>query len=299
MRDEIKNNLKKKGIFKCKHPSHEQFDYAVSPYHVLKLNKCWPSGCIEFLWRCRQFEKGHKCPRKYKHVGRGCASCKYYHEDKNCYAPATSLSESELREFLRDLDEYVGWVEDLRGKSVRISGKADSVRPHLAMNLDRKGSSVRLEEFYISFTGLFIDRQYFDDNIFLKISAGFLGRFKPAPGDEVECDAIFNDDRGRIVLHSPRRVEIIKSSGFPSIDFSKALIGRATGKIIKGRADLCRNCEFCSLLDVHDSRRHKAVSYRRFYCLRGISDPESCPVRLGIFRDNQNRESISESNYSD
>jgi len=285
MAEQIKNIMKKAGIFSCCHPAHARFHYHVSPYHVLKINKCWPDGCVEFLWRCHLFDKGHKCPRKYKHVGRGCFSCKDYYEIKNQYTPSSRLDPAAFANFMRDLGEYEGWIEDLNDKTIRFSGIVESIRPHLIMIIDSRRKSLRMEEYFVSFPGGFIGRDFFADRLYMRISGGFLNKTELAPGDEIECDAIFGGDRGRVILRNPRRIELAGNGGRQALNPSRALVGRATGKIIEGSIERCGDCHYCTLVDIEDFRKQKTISYRRFYCLRGITDPEHCPVRLRLLPD--------------
>ena len=280
----IKNLYKEAGIFSCHHPSHKQFDYDVSPYHLFKVTDCWPKGCVEFLWRCRQFDKGHKCPKKYKHVGRGCSSCKHYYEIKNCHSPETDLDASQLQEFTQELREFEGWLEGLTGSTVRFSGTIDSLRPHLFLKIGPQGKELRMEGYFISFERGYFGRDLFDDRVYMKISGGYLGRSKIASGDEMECDVVFCVDRGRIILRDPRRIDLTRNGGRQTITQSNALVGRATGKIITGSVNYCKECPYCCLIDIDDDSRSKPVLYRRFYCLRGVEDPEHCPIRLQLLK---------------
>ncbi len=280
MGEKIRNIFKMSGVFRCHHPTHKQFDYAVSPYHLFRVTRCWPEGCVEFLWRCHQFDKGHKCPKKYKHVGRGCSSCKYYYEIKNCNAPETVFDDSQLTEFIRKLREYEGWLESMNGKTVRFSGIIDSIRPRLTLKIGRSGRHLRMEDYFLSFSTGYFGTDLFDDRLYLKITGGFLKRNELAIDDEIECDVIFTVEKGRIILRNPRRVDHTKNGGIQTLTTSNALVGRATGKVITGSISFCDDCQYCCLIDIEDDSRAKPAFYRRFYCLRGIDDPEYCPVRL-------------------
>jgi hypothetical protein len=101
-----------------------------------------------------------------------------------------------------------------------------------------------------------------------------------APGDSLEFDAMFMEDRGRIILKNPRNIDIERNGGAGCITSSRAQVARATGKIITGSIEKCADCYYCSLIDVEDRTRKETVRYRRFYCLRGISDSENCPARI-------------------
>lgn len=280
MRATIKNLFKATGLFSCRHPSHKMFDYEVSPYHIFAARKCFPHGCVEFAWRCRQFEKGRKCPRNFKHVGRKCFSCKHYYELKLCYAPETKLNDSALPDFIDDLREYESWVESMDGRIIRFSGRVESIRPHLKMRIGSRNISVRLDGYYVVFDIGHIGNDLFDDRIYLRISERLLSGTRIAPEDEMDFEAVFTPDRGRIILRNPRKVDITRNGRKQSLTPSRAQVGRATGKIITGSIAQCKNCPYCCLVDIEDFSRQKPSHYRRFYCLRGVTDSENCPVRL-------------------
>jgi len=275
---------KTKGVFRCNHPLHKRFGYEVSPYFILKYKKCYPEGCVEFLWRCRLSGKGKKCPRGYQHVGRNCFSCKQYYEIKVCRSPETGLDEKELSRFFAKLDEFEFWLSDLEGKRVAFSGTIAELNPSLQMIRDNNRSSVRLNGFIISFDSGHIGYDLLDDPLYLRVGSTFLARWRPAPGDQLDCRAILTIERGRMVLSKATGVEISRGGSEPLADFSKALVGRATGRIVQDDIRLCRYCPYGSLLDVCDIRP-KENHYRRFYCLKGIEYAESCPIRLSRLLD--------------
>jgi len=280
MADKITNLLKHKGLFKCRHPAHRQFDYEVSPYHVLIKKNCFPEGCVEFLWKCRELDKGKKCPKKYKHVGKGCFSCKKFYDEKFVYRPETDLGEKEMRRFNEEFLEFRGWIEGRRGRTVRFAGKIGSLLPHLKMTIENGSSRVIMDGLYVSFDNGYFDNDYFDDKIYLRINGRFLCRTELTPGDGMEFDAMFTEDRGRIILKNPRNLEIERNGGTGCITMSRAQVARATGKIITGSIEHCSGCLYRSLIDVEDRSRKEIIRYRRYYCLRGITDSENCPARI-------------------
>jgi hypothetical protein len=280
MVETIKNYYKMARIFRCKHPMHKQFDYSVSPYHILKLKKCYKTGCVEYQWRCYNFEKGEKCPRDYKHVGRKCSSCKKYHENKIVYQPETKLNANEMKRFLEEFRNFEGWVEEMRSKSIRFSGTIESIKPHLMMKIEANRSYIYLDSYFASLGSGYIDNALFDDRIYIKFSYSFLRKFDISSDDEIEVDVRFNENNGRIILANPKNTEIIRNGRDSGTLLSKAQVARATGKIINGNVKDCANCPYITLIDIDDQSRSKRVFYRRFYCLRGVSSPENCPVRI-------------------
>lgn len=279
MQKVIKNLLKQKGLFICRHPLHNKFDFEVSPYHILKQKKCFKTGCVEFIWRCKIYGKKTDCPRGYKHVGKDCFSCKYYYEEKICRRPEALVDPETLEKFFDDLKDYEYWLSTVEGKRAPFSGTVTAVYPSLVMTIDNRKSSVRMNGFLITFARGYIGYDLFDDTVYLHIGKRFLTKWQPAPGDELEFKAEFTSDRGRLVLSRPTEVEIVKNEGKPVINYSIALVGKITGAIVKDDIRHCRQCPFGALLDVR-ILRPKRDNYQRFYCLRGVEHSKDCPVRL-------------------
>ena len=279
MQEIIRNLLKQKGLFICRHPLHSKFDFEVSPYHILKQKKCFKTGCVEFIWRCKIHGKNIDCPRGYKHVGKNCFSCKHYYEEKICRKPEALVDKETLQKFFDDLKDYEYWLSTVEGKRVSFSGIITAVYPSLVMTVDNNRSSVRMDGFLIKFAKGYIGYDLFDDTIYLHIGRRFLAKWQPAPSDELEFKARLTNSRGKVVLIRPTEVEIEKNEGKPIIDYSKALIGKTTGTIVRDDISLCHQCPFGALLDVIVLRPKRNI-YRRFYCLRGVEYSKDCPVRL-------------------
>jgi hypothetical protein len=292
MQNIIRNIYKSKGIFTCKHPTHEKFDFEVSPYHIFKQKNCFKSGCVEFLWQCRVDTKGKKCPRGYKHVGRNCFSCKYYHEEKICRMPAANIDNESLEQFLKDLDEYEYWLSTVENKRIKFSGQISAVFPSIIKIINDGRTSTRLNGFFIKFDRGHIGYDLFDDSVYLRVGSRFLKNHRPSPGDEIECEAELKNDRGRILLTRPSHVELDRNGGEPVIDYSRALVGKTTGAIVADDSKLCRDCPYGALLDIEViSPREKR--YRRFYCLRGVEHAYTCPIRLEKILKNIHQDPIS------
>lgn len=292
MQNIIKNMYKSRDVFICKHPTHEKFDFQVSPYHVLKVKKCLKEGCVEFLWRCKIGQKGKKCPRGYNHVGRNCFSCKYYHEEKICRMPVTLLNDIEYEQFKNDFDNFEYWLSSVENKRLSFSGQISSVFPLYLKTIDNGRSSVALTGFLLKFDKGYIGYDLFDDTIYLRIGRTFLENHRPAPGDDFDCQAQLVNDRGRMILIKPSHVEISKNGGEQLIDFSRALVARTTGAIVTDDIRLCRHCPYGALLDVREISP-KENFYRRFFCMRGVENAYTCPIRLARILHSLQSDSIS------
>lgn len=212
-------------------------------------------------------------------MGKDCFTCKYYYEEKICRKPEALVDPETLKKFLDDLKDYEYWLSTVEGKRISFSGTVTTVYPSFVMTIDNHRSSVRMNGFLITFARGYIGYDLFDDAIYLHIGKKFLAKWQTVPGDELEFKAEFTCDRGRVILFRPTEVEIVKNEGKPVINYSKALVGKITGAIVKDDIGNCQKCPFGALLDV-EILRPKRNSYRRFYCLRGVEYSKDCPVRL-------------------
>ena len=227
MPETIRNLLKQTGVFKCRHPAHKRFGYDVSPYHIMVKKGCYPDGCMEFLWRCRLLGKGKKCPRGYKHVGKGCFSCPEFYDEKLTFNPGSELNDKALNRFMEDLVEFRGWLETMRGRRIRFSGLVDSVKPHLRMTIESRGRRVRMDGYYAAFMGGYLDNDYFEDKIYLKLNTSFLERTEAAPGDREDNRGFGGEMRGMPLLfaHGYRGSRPQGNGQFPKILLPARSIG--------------------------------------------------------------------------
>jgi len=207
--------------------------------------------------------------------------------------PSATVGDQELKAFFIKLDEYEYWLSTVEGIRVQFSGVISSVYPSLVKIIDSGKSNIRLNGFLIKFESGYIGYDLYDDTLYLRVSGTFLSRWRPAPGDEMAGESELKNDRGRIILYKPSRIDITRNGAQPLIDYSKALVGKATGAEVLDDISLCRDCPFGALMDIHQIHP-RPNNYRRFYCLRGINNAAACPVRLTEILNNQ-RESITQS----
>jgi hypothetical protein len=275
----IKNRLKQPNLFLCRHPAHRRFSFVVSPYHIFEQKRCHKEGCVQFLWKCKIFGKDFDCPRGFKHVGRNCGACKHYYEEKVCRKPESLIGEQEMAAYFNQLDDYRYWLSTVIDKKVPFSGKISGVFPSLLKIVDYDKSEIRLNGFLLRFEKANIGYDLFDDRIYMQVGQTFLRRSQPAEGDSIDCEAILKTDRGRIVMINPTRIEFCESDNQPLIDYSRTLVGKSTGEIVKDNCGLCRGCPYGALMDIVVIRP-QPNQYRRFYCLRGVEISKGCPIRL-------------------
>jgi len=272
----IINHYKRHDIFKCVHQSHIRFEHKVSVYHVLKAKQCYPQGCLYFNWRCRKLNKGKSCPRKFKHVGRNCFNCKEFYDEKEIYIPELLLREEEYQKFVRELNMFEYWLEDLNGKEVSFSGIINSVKPSFYKKVGRRDHQLSFDGFLINFKEGYINLDHFKDFVYVKVSSKIQDRYNFCKGDKINFYSRLNEHYGRIVLNRINRIDIDEKANNEIWTEKKAQIAKKTGTIIPVQYEKCLNCDRGSLLDITtDSKR-----YRMLFCLEGIRDPQYCSYTI-------------------
>ncbi|MCK4427015.1 MAG: hypothetical protein KAW16_00875 [candidate division Zixibacteria bacterium] len=274
------NQYKRQDVFQCGHEAHFKFEKSVSVYHVLKEKRCYPEGCIYFLWKCKLLNKGHSCPKGYKHVGRNCFSCKNYFDEKISYQPEILLDKEEFENFQRELEEFEDWLQGAVGKRIEFSGTVNSVKPHFKKKRLGSKEILTFPGFLVSFKEGYLDRVFFKDHIFLTISRKTQENLKFAKGDKVEFEALLRTDKGRIILERIRHVEFLEKKREAFWNLSQAVVAKNTGTEFDCQPEKCLVCENGSLLDVVEKDGQRSKSYRHLFCLAGVTDPENCVYHL-------------------
>ena len=272
----IINHYKRHDIFKCVHQSHANFGHRVSVYHVLKTKKCYPEGCIYFNWRCRLLNKGKPCSKKFKHVGKNCFNCKEFYDEKEIFKPELLLSKVEYQKFIRDLNLFEDWLEELRGKEIDFSGTINSLKPSFCKNDNHRNNQLTFDGFLINFEEGYINLDHFDDFIYAKISSKMQHRYNFCKGDKVNFYSRFNEKDGRIILSRLNRIDIEKKAANETWTESKAHLAKRTGTIIPIQYETCLNCDKGSLLDIISESKRE----RMLFCLEGIRDPQFCSYTI-------------------
>lgn len=270
------NQHKRQDVFRCDHKAHFKFDKNVSVYHVLREKKCFPQGCVYFVWKCQLLNKGRSCPKGYQHVGRKCFGCKYYYEDKVCYQPEVILAQEKFEEFNQSLEEYEEWLRSVVGKDVEFSGEINSVKPHLKKIVSGPKRNTLFKGFLLSFKQGFIDRVFLDDYLYALVSTKSHEKNRFAAGDKLDFLARLRVDHGRIVLDRIRRVEFDEKADNPSWDFGQAIVAKNVGTELDCQPEKCLRCEKGCLLDVVEKIGSKDKISRHLFCLAGTEDPEVC-----------------------
>ncbi len=281
------NPYKRLDIFKCKSLGHGKFENRVSVYHVLRIKNCYPQGCIQFLWRCHLLNKGKRCTRGFKHVGRKCFGCREYFDKKIHNQPVLLVSDAEYDQFLEELDEFEDWLELLQNRFIDIQGTIDSVKPALTKIITPHSDRLELKGYFLHFREAFIDRTHWEDHCYAVIYPDQHKRFEFAPGDEIDFRAKVTLDQGRVVFKKLNSIEFLYRSNRPTWSNSEALVIQHTLIPFSKQHQKCYHCEQGMLVDVIDKSRPQWQRSRELICLKNFSNPKDCvyPVETNQFEE--------------
>ena len=276
----MRNAYKRLDVFRCSQEAHSEFEGRVSVYHVLKEKQCYPQGCLYFLWHCALLEKGNRCVQGYRYVGKNCKGCTYYVEEKIHLQPELLLDEEAYRVFLEDLDDFEDWLASVSFRRLAVAGKIKNVKPWFERTLYPKENRVRLMGYLLVFRRGFLGTTAFEDTFYVRVSERLVREYGFVPKMKVEMVGEVREDRGRIVVHRPGRVEVIKRGWGKPWRRDEALVAVRTATLLEEQPDPCLACRWGSLVDVVDRREAEEHRYRRLYCLKGVAEPDGCYVRV-------------------
>lgn len=288
------NQYKRLDVFKCNQDAHRHFQGRVSVYHVMKEKKCYPEGCLYFLWRCALLEKGHRCVSGYSYVGKFCKGCTYYLEEKVHLQPEIVMSKEAYALFLEDLDNFETWLESVRFKTLSVAGRIKVVKPWFEKILFPREQHLRILGYLLVIKNGFIGKDKLDDIFYIRVSKQCMKQHQFVPKMQIELTGEIRENRGRLIVRRPRRIEIIKKGwGHPWTD-EKALVAVKTATLLKEQPEQCLDCQWGTLADVIDRRKGDVSKYRNLYCLKGIADYNGCYVGVSrySFKSNLLSESI-------
>jgi len=138
-----------------------------------------------------------------------------------------------------------------------------------------------MDGYLASFARGYFDSNLFDDRLYLRVRGDSFNEITLPGATNLSATPPSRLTRAGSFF-ATRRIELTGNGDSVDITLSNALLGRATGKTFKGGAEFCRDCVYCCLVYVEDDTRARPAFYRRFYCLRGVTDPEYCPVSLSL-----------------
>jgi len=275
----MKNPYKRMDVFRCNQEAHRHFQGRVSVYHVLKEKRCYPEGCLYFIWHCMLLEKGNRCIHGYNTVGKRCQGCTYYNDEKVHLQPDRILDETSYDAFLDEFDDFESWLESVRYKNLPIAGRIKIIKPWFELTRLHRENHGKLRGYLLVFKHGFIGNQPFEDTFYVRISEKLMKIFSFVPKMKVELMGEVREDRGRIVIHRARNVEIHSRGWGRPWNRDRALVAVKTASLLKNQTDQCLACPWGALADVIDKQDQEVNRYRHLYCLKGVSDPESCCIQ--------------------
>lgn len=272
------NPLKRTDVFRCRQEAHRRFGGAVSAYHVLREKKCWPAGCLYFVWHCVKLEKGGRCPQGFTVPGRKCGGCTHYAEDKLHFQPERLIEGAAYDAFLEDLEAYEAWIEKASRGRPQVAGRIAAVKPWFERTVLAGGSRLRLRGYLLILRNGFVGVEAVDGPFYVRVSPGLMASFGFTAKMKVEMTGEIREDRGRIVVSHPKQVETRgRGWGWRWTD-EKALVAVRTASHLDRQPEQCLSCPWGALADVSDYSEPEESRYRSLYCLKAVADPEGCYV---------------------
>jgi hypothetical protein len=271
----LSNQYKRHDVFRCYHDGHAAFDYRVSVYHVLREKRCYPQGCLGFVWKCMRFNKGLSCSRGFRHAGKKCFGCKHFVDEKVNFQPEVILPSNQFETFQGEIREFENWLQEVRGREINYTGTVFSIKPHLTMNPARDGR-IFLHGFLIVLRDGFVNMVQVIDSCYLRVSSRLQEKYRFRPGDRLDFFARISEDRGRILLDRINRVEFEFQSEGPYWNESKARVALQAGSLLDGQREACIHCERGCLIDVEKGPGNETRIHRRLFCLEGFYGPWAC-----------------------
>ncbi len=287
MRKIYTNLYKRPDIFSCPHSSHHRFGGVVTPHHILNEKKCYPDGCMVFIWKCRLLDKGHACPKKFKHVGRKCFSCKHFFEEKYQQQPKLKISDEEFISFRSRLEDLDYWLDTIVGRKIELEATLRAVKP----NFRAIGSPKRQRYLFTNWLAIFdsahVNYDLFDDVCFARLSDRTQARFRFSEGDRILCRSVPTFDRGRLVFTRLHNIEVTDGGYEPDWDRADAEVAAATAVTLNIQAEKCLSCRYGCLID--RNYRDNRNGSRSLLCLAGQELPEDCVYPLTKYLEGQKK----------
>jgi hypothetical protein len=97
---------------------------------------------------------------------------------------------------------------------------------------------------------------------------------------QLELNGELREDRGRIVIHFPKQIEIQNKGTGEVWTREKALVAVRTATLLKEQPDQCLECQWGALTDVLENSEKGSERFRYLYCLKGISHFEGCYIHV-------------------
>ncbi len=275
----MNNPYKRLDIFRCNQEAHRAFQGRVSVYHVLREKKCYPAGCTYFLWHCVLLEKGNPCVRGYRYVGKNCMGCTYYDAEKIHLQPELRIRDEEYQAFLEEMNEFESWLARAKYRKITAGGKISFIKPWFENTLAHRESHLHLRGALLVFKRGYFDKILFDDTFYVRFPVSLIKTYRFVPKMKIELEGELRVDRGRMIVHRPKKIEIMTRGWGRPIDSEHMLVAVKTATRFQGQPENCFSCPWGALCDVTDYRSGDGEKYRNSYCLKGVENPDTCIVR--------------------
>ena len=277
------NQYKREDIFRCSQEAHKRFGGKVSVYHVLKEKSCYPQGCLYFQWHCFLLEKGNRCIHRYQYVGKNCRGCTYYIEEKIHLQPELLLTENQYDCFMEELADFETWLDSVRFKRQTVGGEINCIKPWFEQVLLHNSRTIKVRGYLLVFKKGFIGMELFEDTFYIRVSESLMRTFQFLPKMVLEMEGEIREDRGRIVIHKPRKIDVLKKGFGESLNREQCLVAIKTSTQLNEQPEQCLVCSWGGLVDVVNRRNREEKRYRNLFCMKGIANPEGCYIQASEF----------------
>ncbi len=274
------NPYKRMDVFRCQQDAHKRFNGCVSAWHILKEKKCYPQGCLYFLWHCVLKEKGMKCIHGYDYIGRNCHGCTYFEEEKVHLQPSLLLDQEDFEIFEESIEAYDSWILSVQYRRLEIAGRISQIKPWFQKHIDSHHSRLKLMGYLVVFQKGFIGLDAYDSPFYMRISEHQLKEYGFRPKMRIDCIGEIREDHGRLIIHKPGSVEVHNKGWGYVMKKHEALVAIKTAIHLEDQPESCLHCRWSSLADVIDKSSGETVRKRSLYCLKGIVDPTGCYLRI-------------------
>lgn len=274
-----RNLYKVSDLFSCPHRLHKHHESGTSVWHVIKFKGCYPDGCVSFAWKCRKFDDGHKCPRRKKHVGKDCASCRYFYDLKQAFSPDLKADPADYERFRKDLADFEEWIDEISGRRIEVRGRIKSINPWLTNRGDNGSIRIACRGALLYLVDGVFAYDLFLDPFYARLSFDVYDRAELAVGDVIDMKAQLEIDRGRFVFGKVGSIEIVDHGSGGSLTSSELRQMKFTGTVVDGQPAKCLRCPHGLLIDSQQSDGRSAPR-RLLYCKKGVADYRFCPYHV-------------------
>jgi hypothetical protein len=176
------------------------------------------------------------------------------------------------------MESFDAWFVKASASRQSVAGRIATVKPWFEKAMDSNGSRLSLRGYLLVLKRAFIGIESFDDPLYVRVPRTLMQAHRFTVKMKVEMTGEIREDRGRIVVHHPKHVEIVhRGWGWHWTD-DKALVAVRTATLLRDQPETCLACPWGSLADVSDRTGPEEKRYRNLFCLKGVADPNACYV---------------------